>query len=151
MEIAVDVDITAVPLTNATKNHRNEVMQFFAPHAMSKPKRSTQLQIISARLFNGDWRRKDRFEHCCLSRECCQDRAQAIQKIRKFMPKFLKALSLRYLDADNWAEWDCALHLPGMLSQLHNLLQRALTRLFATGFRPVNVDISPVPGRALQE
>ena len=101
-------------------------------------------------LFNGDLRRVDRVEHRCMSASCCSSRAETLRKIKVFVPKLLKGLSLRTLDTDDWSEWDSAMNLPGLLAHSHAMLQRALVRLFAHELAPSvllpDTDVGQVAG-----
>ena len=59
-------------------------------------------------------------------------RHETESKVRIWVPKFVKSLRLKYINQANWAEWQSALLLPGMLTCLHGLFPLAFCAAFGT-------------------
>ena len=125
-----EVDISHACLSESAVRYRERTLLAFSPSFQEKPRSARTIQFLVATLFNGDWRR-ERVQHTCVG--CCQNRQEAVLKMKAAVSKLWKALTLKQIMNDaNWKQWHTSLYPIGFFTLLHNVFSRA----FAETFRP---------------
>eukprot|EP00971_Amphidinium_carterae_P193409 3837991-Amphidinium_carterae.1 len=120
--------ITNEPLSEQAIQFRTTVLNIFTPRQSDKPAAFAVIQVVARDLLNGDWRVKN-LQHRCQG--CCQTRGETEAKLRKYLPRFLKALRLTRVETADWSNWQDQLNFVGALGHIHGIF----TPVFEESFR----------------
>eukprot|EP00971_Amphidinium_carterae_P032126 632497-Amphidinium_carterae.1 len=120
------------PLDESAVEYRQQVLRLFCPAAHQSPRAHAIVHHVSSKLLNGDWRCAGCVHHHC-SPLCCQSYADTVQKLKKAIPRLLKALRVIKLESSNWQEWPTHLFFTGFLTSAHNLFKKVFMQAFGTG------------------
>ena len=122
-------------VSQEAKQYQKDTLTYFAPSPQRGVRNLACISSVAKLLLNGDWRDRGSVQHVCRpGNQCCTSRQHTIEKIRHWVPAFLKALQVRLLNQTNWAEWHSALNILGCLGRLHGVFAPAFQQAFgATG------------------
>ena len=118
-----------VTLPEEASSHREAVLRLYAP-GKQRSRACSVVTIFSSHVLNGHWLRLGQVEHICGG--CCENENQTRLLIEKWVPRVLKALSVRRFCKANWAAWHMPLNLIGYWTHLHGLFQRSFLRAFTS-------------------
>ena len=150
VELVVEKLDFAPATTCDADSYREHTLRLFAPDRSERPHAWAIAQLVSRLLLNGDWRLSDPVQHVCKHTSgspCCQDRAHLIAKVKRWIPKMLRALRLKLVNKANWSDWPSSLFLVGLLCRLHSLF----TQAFDKAFRKLPKEVAAEEGERTEE
>ena len=114
-------------LSDTAERYRERALRLWCP-SKARRKAHSSVQVLSALLYNGDWRNR-LVTHLC--QKCCPDAATAKECALKEIPRLLRSLRSKMLSRADWSAWAEALSMIGLLSAMHGLFPAAFLRAFA--------------------
>ena len=109
--------------------YRTRLVKMFSPSREKQPRRHATLQVVSAKLLNGDWRVRGGLQHYC-DGSCCNGEEDCRDKIISYGMKLLAAVRPHIFKKNNWSEWIRGLRSFGILEGVHGLFTAAFERAF---------------------
>ena len=110
---------------------REAVLRMYAPSS-KRTRAASIVTVFSERVLNGDWQLRDQCQHYCSG--CCSGESQTHSLIERWVPRVLKALSVRRFCKANWSTWHLPLGVVGYWMHLHDLWRQ----VFVKAFTPVS-------------
>ena len=107
---------------------RQAVLRLYSPTSHRSRAHST-VRVFAEDVLNGNWMNSKEVEHYCSG--CCTSERDTHLLIERWVPRVLKALSLRRFCKANWTSWQLPLCVVGFWMHVHNLWNQVFLQAFS--------------------
>ena len=111
------------------RQYREYILSLFCP-TNERAQAAATVRAVSECLLNANWQDATYVGHVCQGVGCCESHAHLQRKLAFWLPRLLRALSLKTLCRGNWKAWLQAVNFVGFLTHVHSLWQRTFARVF---------------------